>query len=278
MSENKEFYIGYLPEAPNSFAKKMKLVILLTALLIPVLAFLIVNNQKDFANSTFELGQLSTMEGILTVDPVPMLKIAQGVNHQGEMLYQNIMLISFGKFGAEPTIEKMEKNQRKSLVGRKVKLEGTLIYYDGKTLLELSKNEHSLLEVGELNKYQTNRKPLGAVQLSGEIADPKCFFGVMKPGEGKAHRSCASRCISGGIPPILKAENEEGIANYFIILGPDGEKINDQVLPIVGEPIRIAGQLEQVDDWLVLKTNLQSDLERLYSFSIRDIPMCNGVR
>lgn len=277
MSKKDDFYIGYLPEAPGTFAKRMKVFIILLVLLIPLFAFLIVGNEKEFPNSTFELGQLSTVEGVLTMEPVPMLKVPLGLNHLEKMLFQDIMLIGFGKFGAEQTLEKVAKEQELSLEGRFVKLEGTLIYYDGKTLLELSKNKASVIEVGDIAPMKTKRRALGEVSLKGEIADPKCFFGVMKPGEGKAHRSCAVRCISGGIPPILKATNDQGIQNYFIVLGDKGEKINEQVLSVVGEPITISGQLEQIDDWLVLRTDLKNDIKRLYSFSVRDVPMCNRM-
>ena len=46
------------------------------------------------------------------------------------------------------------------------------------------------------------------MDVKGEIVDPKCFFGVMKPGEGKPHKDCAIRCILGGIPPVLKVTDE----------------------------------------------------------------------
>ena len=36
---------------------------------------------------------------------------------------------------------------------------------------------------------------LGPVELTGEIADSKCWLGVMNPGEGTVHRDCARRCL-----------------------------------------------------------------------------------
>ena len=97
------------------------------------------------------------------------------------------------------------------------------------------------------------RDNLGETELKGEIVDSKCYFGVMKPGFGKPHRDCAIRCISGGIPPVLVVKNEKGEAQYFLLTGQNGEPINQEVLPFVGLPVSIKGQLEKMADWYVLK-------------------------
>ena len=56
---------------------------------------------------------------------------------------------------------------------------------------------------------------LGTVTLTGEIVDTKCHFGVMKAGEGKVHRECAVRCISGGAPPGFLARDRSGEARLL---------------------------------------------------------------
>ena len=65
----------------------------------------------------------------------------------------------------------------------------------------------------------------------------------MNPGEGKVHRDCAARCISGGIPPALIAADATGKRRMFLLTGPHGDPINRQVLPFVGEPVSIRGQV-----------------------------------
>lgn len=47
--------------------------------------------------------------------------------------------------------------------------------------------------------------------LEDEIIDPKCYFGVI-PGKGKIHRSCAIRCISDGIPPVLATTDKNNMS------------------------------------------------------------------
>lgn len=269
-----EFYVGYQAAAPKSYARKVKLFIILLAVAIPILVFLITRNELDFPTSTFELGQLTELEGVLTMTPSPMLKIELGKNAEGTPIYQSILLIGFGKFGAEAAIATMEKEQGTSLEGKKLKLAGTLIYHDGKTLMELTKSEAALIKIDEAVDLQKTSTFLGEVELTGEIADPKCFFGVMKPGEGKPHRSCAIRCISGGIPPVLRVRNQIHEHQYFLLKGPDGQPINKALLPFIGEGIKVTGQLSLVDDWFVLKIN-PMDITRTTPFLLGKAPMCN---
>ena len=99
---------------------------------------------------------------------------------------------------------------------------------------------------------------LGEATLRGEIVDSKCYLGVMKPGNLKTHRACAVRCISGGIPPVLVVRSEEGGATsvrYVLLVGPDGEPINEAILDRVAEPVQARGALERHDDLWVLRVD-----------------------
>jgi hypothetical protein len=71
--------------------------------------------------------------------------------------------------------------------------EGTLIYGDCKTLLELINQESSVVKKTSKKVYplpQATKKV--TVHLEGEILDPKCYFEIMKPGEGKIHKAVKS--------------------------------------------------------------------------------------
>ena len=107
-------------------------------------------------------------------------------------------------------------------------------------MLQVDANDQPLVNVADakinLSDLQTT-KQLGTIAIKGEIVDPKCFFGVMKPGEGKPHKDCAIRCILGGIPPVLKVTNEEGRQNYYLIVGANGEKMNEAVQDYVGAQV-----------------------------------------
>lgn len=273
MAAENDFYVGYMPNAPKRHTKVVRAFILTVGILLISLGTFLVLSQRGFKDSNFELGQLTEVEGILSMTPVPMLKVEAGTDFSGRPIYQSILLIGFGKFGAEPTLAKMEAAQGQALAGKKLRLRGTLIYYDGKTLMELTEGAGALVAVEEGKPIQEQIRSLGRVELKGEIADPKCFFGVMKPGEGKPHLSCAVRCISGGIPPVLKTENVEGDANYFLIIGPGGEAINKEILDKVGIAVSLSGTLEQVGDWAVLKLE-PSQVKPIHSELLGAYPTC----
>jgi hypothetical protein len=42
-------------------------------------------------------------------------------------------------------------------------------------------------------------------------ADSKCHSGVIDPGEGRTHRACAIRWFGGGIPPVLRARDDDDL-------------------------------------------------------------------
>ncbi|MEO1368549.1 MAG: hypothetical protein AAFX50_15350, partial [Acidobacteriota bacterium] len=105
-------------------------------------------------------------------------------------------------------------------------------------------------------------RSLGEVTLDGEIVDSKCHLGVMKPGETKPHRACATLCIRGGIPPILLLRSGELPVAHLLLVGADGEPINDQVLDYVAEPVRIRGELVRTGDLYMLRIS-PSAIERL---------------
>ena len=88
---------------------------------------------------------------------------------------------------------------------------------------------------------------LGTVQLTGEIVDSKCYFGVMNPGNGKVHRDCAARCISGGVPPAFLVRDASGHAETLLLANWKRELLNH-----IAEPVTIRGRLVRSDGRLSL--------------------------
>ncbi len=270
-----EFYIGWQDKAPKAYAKKMRAVVISLFLLVILIALGLVLTQKPVAESTFEPTQLRTLDGILVKTPIPCLKMPTGINTAGEQEYQRVLLIGFGKHGAIPTIEAIEKDQNQSLDGKGVQLEGKLIYYDGKLAMELSNGLAAFKGISNLKGQASIQKLLGEMSLKGEILDPKCYLGVMRPGEGKPHRSCAIRCIEGGIPPLFRVAGKQG-QQYFFALDSNGTPINDKVAKFVADEIQLCGAVEQWDDWYVVKVDLEQGFTRLQPYWAKDteVPMC----
>ena len=94
--------------------------------------------------------------------------------------------------------------------------------------------------------------------LQGEIIDPKCYFGVMKTGKWKIHRSCAVRCISGGIPLVLATTDKNNISQYFLLTDLKGSPINNDILPYIGKTSKIKGVLEKMEDWYILNIDVNT--------------------
>jgi len=132
----------------------------------------------------------------------------------------------------------------------------------------VDKNDNPLVSINKpLLKTLTTRQDLGFVEVKGEIIDPKCYFGVMKPGHGKPHRDCAIRCIEGGMDPVFYVRNDKGEANYYLIAGADGRKINDQLKDYIAEPVSLKAKAVQIDDWTVLYLDGNTSIKRLGGLS-----------
>jgi hypothetical protein len=113
----------------------------------------------------------------------------------------------------------------------------------------------SLRKISSLPITPASPIALGTVRLRGEIVDSKCYLGVMNPGNGKVHRDCAVRCISGGAPPAFVARDSAGEARILLLVGSDGSALNRKVLPFVAEPLEISGELVRSGSNLILKAD-----------------------
>jgi hypothetical protein len=250
---NSEFYIGWMAKAPAGFARHVKKVLLILFPAALIIGYLLSTTQKKFSTANFEFGKTTEVKGIYFNSPIPMLKV-----FDKNKLSITLPLVGYGKHGAETAIMELEKEKGISLNGKEITLKGTLINGDGKTLLQIDKNDNPIVNIGDESSIQLEQKELGTQTIRGEIIDPKCYFGVMKPGEGKVHRDCAIRCILGGIPPVLHVQNEKGESNYYLIVGTNGDKMNEAVQDFVAEPVSMEARVVQKGDWIILYTGKEN--------------------
>lgn len=268
-----EFYIGWMPKAPNSFSNFVKKYLILLVAFVIVISITLALSQKKFSTSTFEFGKLTEVKGIYFNQPVPSVKVVNGRDIWGNLSYITFPLVGYGKHGADGIIADIEKAKAIRLDTKEVTLKGTLLYNDGKTILQIDKNDNPVISIGQTASAELlpQLKELGTQKIKGEIVDPKCYFGVMKPGEGKPHRDCAIRCILGGIPPVFHIQNAKGESNYYLVVGPNGEKMNEAVQNYVAEPTEIEARLVKYDDWIVMYVKDKQKINRIsYLNLIRD--------
>lgn len=177
--------------------------------------------------SRFEFGVERDFEGVLRHVPYPTLQVERPGGGSSSWL-----LTVFGKRGAGTFTEALD--------GHRVRFTGSLIHRDDVTMVELLPD--SIEDLGEAtDSLIPAAGEARRVVLRGEIVDSKCFLGVMKPGNTKVHRACATRCISGGVPPVLLVRGEDGVATYYLMVDASGGPMNEQVLPFVAEPVEVTG-------------------------------------
>lgn len=231
---NDDFYVGYLPKAPAGLAKVVKRIALALILIGLAAAAELIYDQAPFAASKFEYGVYREYTGVIEEWPYPILRTE----------HSTFLLVGEGKHGFSAAV--------RGLQGKGVHLRASLIERGEDRMLEVV--SASLRETATASQPQAiQRVGLGTVHLRGEIVDSKCYLGVMNPGNGKVHRDCAVRCISGGAPPAFIARDASGETRVLLLVGSDGRALNREVLSFVAEPIYITGELVRSGSNLILK-------------------------
>jgi len=233
-----DFYVGYIPHASPRTARFVRRVVGLGAAGVVAIGVALVLAQHDFPESYFEFGKLRELQGVVETNPYPVLRLMRADG--GSSRY---VLVGEGKHGA--LVDGFQD--------RPVRLTGTLIYRDGGTLVEVK--DGSLYQAGTAAPKADDRISLGHVTLRGQIVDSKCYFGVMNPGDGKVHRACAVRCVSGGIPPAFVIQDGNGRRTAMLLTGARGERVNSRVLDMIAEPVEIEGELWRSGDLLTLASD-----------------------
>jgi hypothetical protein len=236
-----EFYVGYLPKAPSGIARKMKVVIvvLFAAATISAIGFAAV--QRTYSRSFFESGKQRTFDGVIEASPYPILVSAPDSTNSDGLRY---LLVADGKHGAD--------SQVAPYVGKTVRLQGRLIYRNDQKMITLPGG--SIAVLNDARQNQAARKNLGEFDLVGEIVDSKCYLGNMNPGNGKVHRDCAVRCLSGGIPPVFATNDFKGSPAVLLLTGPNQKQLpKEAFLDRVAQPTQIHGRVMKVGNTLLLE-------------------------
>jgi len=208
---------------PAGLKRTMRRVVIALGVLVVLVAAILLAGQHPFAASTFEFQQYREFRGTLLTEPYPALAI------RGQE--PPWLLVGPGKRGA---------GDLRQWSGREVALKGERIYRtSGRAEEHMIELLPGSLTAGESVPVQDSEN-LGEVQLTGEIVDSKCYFGVMNPGAGKVHRDCAVRCISGGIPPAFLVRDFTGNLSTLLL-----ENCKRELLDHVAEPVTIRGRLSR---------------------------------
>jgi len=231
---NDDFYVGYLPKAPAGLGKIVARIVAGILLAGLIAGGLLIFGQPPFATSKFEYGDYRDYSGIIEEWPYPILVTDTA----------SFLLVAPGKHGLSDTVT--------GLQGKHVQLKGSLIERTPDRMIEVVPAS-IVVGTSPLLAAPSRTIDLGPVTLRGEIVDTKCYLGVMNPGEGKVHRDCAVRCISGGVPPAFLARDASGDSRVLLLVGEDGRALSREVLPFLAEPLEISGVLVRTGSTLTLK-------------------------
>ena len=240
------FFIGWAdtPEADRRFFLRAGLGLLAgTAALGAGLAAL----QRAPGPGTWNPDDVREWRGSVSAAPYAMLR-----THDIEPGAPRTALLScLGKCGVAAQIG--------ALAGQPVVVTGSLI----------QRGRHSMIAVDELGPWIRRDagasvdpvlalpapEPLGEVDLTGEILDSKCWFGAMRPSQGKPHKACASLCIRGGIPPAFFARDAEG-RGALMIMRDGAQAYGPALLALVADPVRLRGRVFRQGDLLMVDAPL----------------------
>jgi len=239
----KEFYVGYLPAAPSATRRFVRWIVALLVLAAAGSAITIAALQNPFAASVFEFGKTRTFAGTIEASPYPTLIVPRPGNASSSSRY---LLVGVGKHGADLDVTKYDR--------KAVRLTGTLTFRGTQTMIEVVSDSFAE-DPGIAPAAQSTLKDLGPFDLVGEIVDGKCYLGVMNPGEGKVHRDCAVRCLSGGIPPLFAADDFEGAPATLVLTDHTQKLLPKTSLPFAAKRVRVRGHVFRVGDSLRLETD-----------------------
>jgi nitrite reductase/ring-hydroxylating ferredoxin subunit/DMSO/TMAO reductase YedYZ heme-binding membrane subunit len=241
-----DFFVGYLPKVAGGLARFLRPRVVALVASTAILAVLVTAAQRPFSTAVFEYGETRTFDGWVQEIPYPTLLVERP---GADARYSRYLLVNQGKLGATDDLAPFSD--------KLVRLTGTLVFRDDRTMIELVPDSVQLTGDGRPAPGTETLvgESLGTHTFKGEIVDSKCFLGVMKPGNLKPHRACATRCISGGVPPVLLVRRADETALYLFLTDPDGGAVNDRVLDLVAEPVEITGKVLRYDDLLVLQAD-----------------------
>ncbi|MBX2850313.1 MAG: hypothetical protein KTR15_01040 [Phycisphaeraceae bacterium] len=263
-TERDPFYVGYLP-LPKAIKRFIVPWLVGNIVLAIGIAAVVASQHREPGDGVWGTGQSVKVEGWLELDPYPVL---HGVDRE---IY---LPVEIGKVGSQERINEFER-------GLAI-ITGFVIKRDGRNVIEIDDSaKYPVLNYTvDIPTYNAETLPdnalesvvtysrtiralrvqqdLGTHTLRGEIVDPKCYLGVMQPGDGKTHKVCATLCIKGGIPPMLLVRDKQGETAAYLLTDVDGNAFPASHHEYIADPIEVTGQVVRDGDLLILRADLDS--------------------
>jgi hypothetical protein len=242
-----EFYVGYEPVLPPGLRARLRRAGAAGAVVIAAVTLAALLGHARLSPSRFDFGRPREVSGVLERRPYPAITTAEGRS----------WLVGQGKHAADAAVA--------GIADGPVRLRGTAIVRGRHTMFEVvpgSASAAAVVAPAPGAVIESVDDAAREVALTGEIVDSKCFLGVMNPGQGTVHRDCATLCLRGGIPPMLRVHDAAGGDHLVLLVGRDGRAMSRELAPLAGVPVQVRGRLVRDGRGLVLAADV-GDYERL---------------
>ncbi len=194
-------------------------------------------------DGVWNLDDVRSFVGVVSINPYPVIRTLG--EDQRPRTY---LLASQGKCGVGPRLQ--------AYAERPVRLRGSLIQRGPHGMVAIADGPSWMLPLqGAIDPLLDTPADMAleSVSLEGEILDAKCWYGAMRPGHGKPHKACATLCIRSGLPPAFFAFGRDARLHPVILTDAAGGTAKSQILPYIGEAVRVRGLLVQRGDLLFLR-------------------------
>lgn len=241
----KPFFIGWSQKLPKALKPFLAVASLAIVLGFAGMALVAGASQEDPDGGRFRFDWgPQELAGIIIGGPYPALWVTEG--SERVPAGQAILLNGNGKVGVQ--------DRTRALHDKAVMVRGVVMQRGSLDMLQLQGGERGLSTLdGEPSSAVPTIEDLGRWRLSGEICDGRCLVGAMRPGEGLAHKACANLCISGGQPPVFVTATPVEGETFFLLTGPKGEAVADDILRRTAETVVLEGQIARIGNLSVLR-------------------------
>ena len=222
-------YVGYLPLPPRH-ARFLRVCIPVALWVLVVINGAILIAMRNPGSATWNTNDTVTLTGRIRDDGAPVL-----ITEEGE----TVLIVRDSKLGAfdGPTRE------------GPATISGFILERDGRRMIEITQGESDRLGSRPVHERIDRAFPrTSPVTIRGEILDAKCFLGAMKPGDGKAHKACATVCIRGGIPAAMRIRRPDGTETLALVVGLGFAPLPASLEPFIADPIEIDGAMFRIGD------------------------------
>lgn len=236
MSAPADFFIGWSARTPPSLAR-FSLTVAALAVAAMVALALALGRAVD-ASAGDIIGEIA-IAGILETAPYPLLRAPPDASHPSG---HAVMLAGDGKYGIGAAAN--------TFAGRAIEARGALVRRGDLDMLVVSPEEGLSPSPAPIPPPAAATR-LGRWRVSGEICDGKCTAGVMRPGNGLAHKACASLCLAGGVPAVFVANAPVEGGQFLLLADAAGGPPPAAMADLIAIPVTLEGDVERRDDLLV---------------------------